>query len=91
LATKITTAGLVLLGENTPSSASDYMLGSNHILPTNGFGKVRGSLSVMDFIKLGTEVESSKPTLRKISKSMKELCNSEGLPNHYEAVRSRLI
>jgi histidinol dehydrogenase len=90
LASKITTAGLVLLGENTPSSASDYMLGSNHILPTNGFGKVRGSLSVMDFMKLCTEVESSKPVLRKISKYMNELCNSEGLPNHYEAVRSRL-
>lgn len=90
LASKITTAGLVLLGENTPSSASDYMLGSNHILPTNGFGKVRGSLSVMDFMKLGTEVESSKPVLRKISKFMNELCNSEGLPNHYEAVKSRL-
>lgn len=90
IASKITTAGLVLLGENTPSSASDYMLGSNHILPTNGFGKVRGSLSVMDFMKLGTEVESSKPALRKISKYMNELCNSEGLPNHYEAVRSRL-
>lgn len=90
MASKITTAGLVLLGENTPSSASDYMLGSNHILPTNGFGKVRGSLSVMDFMKLGTQVESSKPVLRKISKYMNELCNSEGLPNHYEAVRSRL-
>jgi len=90
LASKITTAGLVLLGENTPSSASDYLLGSNHILPTNGFGKVRGSLSVMDFMKLGTQVESSKSALRKISKYMNVLCNSEGLPNHYEAVRSRL-
>jgi histidinol dehydrogenase len=90
LAAKLTTAGLVLLGENTPSSASDYMLGSNHILPTNGFGKVRGSLSVMDFMKLGTEVESSKPALRKISKYMNAICNAEGLPNHYEAVRSRL-
>ncbi len=90
LAAKLTTAGLVLLGENTPSSASDYMLGSNHILPTNGFGKVRGSLSVMDFMKLGTEVESSKFALRKISKYMNAICNSEGLPNHYEAVRSRL-
>ncbi len=90
LASKITNAGLVLLGENTPSAASDYLLGSNHILPTNGFGKVRGSLSVLDFIKLGTEVESSKPSLRKISKYMNVLCNSEGLPNHYEAVRSRL-
>ena len=90
LASKITTAGLVLLGENTPSSASDYLLGSNHILPTNGFGKIRGSLSVLDFIKLGTEVESSKQALQKISKYMNVLCDSEGLPNHYEAVRSRL-
>jgi len=90
LASKITTAGLVLLGENTPSAASDYLLGSNHILPTNGFGKVRGSLSVLDFMKLGTEVESSKLALRKISKYMNALCSSEGLPNHYEAVRSRL-
>ena len=90
LASKITSAGLVLLGENTPSSASDYMLGSNHTLPTTGFGKVRGSLSVIDFMKLGTEVESSKSVLSKISKYMNELCNAEGLPNHYEAVRSRL-
>lgn len=90
LASKITTAGLTLLGENTPSSASDYLLGSNHILPTNGFGRVRGSLSIMDFLKLGTQLESSKPVLRKISKYLKELCNSEELPNHYEAVRSRL-
>jgi histidinol dehydrogenase len=59
-ASKIKTAGLVLIGKNTPSAASDYLLGSNHILPTNGFGKVRGSLSVLDFVKLGTEVESSK-------------------------------
>ena len=90
IASKITSAGLVLIGENTPSSASDYLLGSNHILPTNGFGKVRGSLTVLDFMKLGTEVESSKLALRKISKYMNAICNSEGLPNHYEAVRSRL-
>lgn len=89
-ASKITSAGLVLIGENTPSSASDYLLGSNHILPTNGFGKVRGSLSVLDYMKLATEVESSKLALDKISKYMNALCNSEGLPNHYEAVRIRL-
>jgi histidinol dehydrogenase len=90
IASKITSAGLILIGENTPSSASDYLLGSNHILPTNGFGKVRGSLSVLDYMKLATEVESSKLALRKISKYMNALCNSEGLPNHYEAVRTRL-
>ncbi len=90
IASKISSAGLILIGENSPSSASDYLLGSNHILPTNGFGKTRGSLSVLDFMKLNTEIECSKPSLKKISKYMKALCNSEGLPNHYEAVRKRL-
>jgi histidinol dehydrogenase len=90
LAAKIKTAGLVLIGKNTPSSASDYLLGSNHILPTSQFGKTRGSLSVLDFMKLNTQIESSKTSLRHISKYMKILTSSENLPNHYEAVKSRL-
>ena len=90
LASKIKTAGLVLVGKNTPSSASDYLLGSNHILPTSGFGTVRGSLSVLDFLKLRTEIESSKVGLQKISKYMKTLSEAEGLFNHFESVRSRL-
>jgi len=87
---KITTSGLILLGDNTPSSASDYVLGSNHILPTNGFGKIRGSLSVLDFIKINTQVTCSKLSLSKIAKHLQVLTNSEGLPNHYEAVKGRL-
>lgn len=90
LSSKITTPGLILLGNNTPSSASDYVLGSNHILPTNGFGKIRGSLSVLDFIKINTQVTCSKSSLSKISKYLEVLTNAEGLPNHYEAVRGRL-
>ncbi|QDI89128.1 histidinol dehydrogenase [Candidatus Nitrosopumilus sp. SW] len=87
---KIKNPGLILSGKNSPSSASDYLLGSNHILPTNGFGKTRGSLSVLDFVKLLTKIETSRKDLQKISKSMKNLTLAEGLPNHYEAVRGRL-
>ena len=87
---KIRNPGTILLGKNSPSSASDYLLGSNHILPTNRFGKTRGSLSVLDFVKLLTKIETSKKDLQKISKSMKNLTLAEGLPNHYEAVRGRL-
>ena len=87
---KITSSGLVLLGNDTPSSASDYLLGSNHILPTNGFGKIRGSLSVLDFIKVNTQISASKSALSKISKHMEIFTEAEGLPNHYEAVRGRL-
>lgn len=90
LASKIISSGLVLLGSDTPSSASDYLLGSNHILPTNGFGKVRGSLSVLDFIKVNTQISASKSSLSKISKYLEIFTEAEGLPNHYEAVRGRI-
>ena len=90
LSKKITCAGLVLIGKNTPSAASDYLLGTNHILPTSGFGRTRGGLSVLDFLKLQTVVESDKSTLRKISKSLKALTDAEDLPNHYKAVKRRL-
>jgi histidinol dehydrogenase len=90
LSSKINTSGLILLGENTPSSASDYLLGSNHILPTNGFGKIRGPLSVLDFIKVNTQATCSKSSLSKLSKYLDALTTSEGLPNHFEAVRGRL-
>ena len=87
---KITSSGLILTGNYTPSSASDYILGSNHILPTNGFGKIRGSLSILDFIKINTKITSSKKSLIKTSKYLDVLTNAEGLSNHYEAVRGRL-
>jgi len=90
LSKKITGAGLLLIGKNTPSAASDYLLGTNHILPTNGFGRTRGGLSVLDFMKIQTVVESKKSTLRKISKSLKALTDAEDLPNHYKAVKRRL-
>ena len=90
LSKKITGPGLVLIGNNTPSSASDYLLGTNHILPTNGFGRTRGGLSVLDFLKLQTIVETKKSNLKEISDNFKILTDAEGLPNHYKAVERRL-
>jgi histidinol dehydrogenase len=90
LSKKITGAGLLLIGQNTPSAASDYLLGTNHILPTNGFGRTRGGLSVLDFLKLQTVIESNKSTLRSIIRDLETLTDAEGLPNHYKAVKRRL-
>ncbi|MDC0193720.1 histidinol dehydrogenase [Candidatus Nitrosopelagicus sp.] len=90
LSKKITGPGLVLIGNNTPSSASDYLLGTNHILPTNGFGRTRGGLSVLDFLKLQVVAEAKKSYLDRISDDLKTLTDAEGLPNHYKAVERRL-
>ncbi|HEV8387613.1 MAG TPA: histidinol dehydrogenase [Nitrososphaera sp.] len=89
-AKKIRTAGLVLVGPMTPSSASDYCLGSNHVLPTLGFGKSRASLSVLDFVKVVNKVKVTKEGLIKVAGSIREIAIAEGLPNHYEAVRARM-
>jgi len=90
LSEKITGAGLLLIGKNTPSAASDYLLGTNHILPTNGFGRTRGGLSVLDFLKLQTAVMSDKDVLNAILDPLKALTDAEDLPNHYKAVKRRL-
>lgn len=89
VAKKIDSAGLILIGRYTPSSASDYSLGSNHVLPTLGFGKSRASLSVLDFIKLVNKVKVTKAGLAKVDRSVSEMAAAEGLLNHYEAVRAR--
>ena len=89
-AKKIKTAGLVLVGPMAPSSASDYCLGSNHVLPTLGFGKSRASLSVLDFVKVVNKVTVTKEGLINVAGSVREIAIAEGLPNHYEAVKARM-
>jgi histidinol dehydrogenase len=85
----IISAGLVLIGKYTPSSASDYCLGSNHVLPTSGFSKSRASLSVLDFVKIVNTVQATKLGLKKVEPIVKQISMAEGLTNHYEAIRER--
>jgi histidinol dehydrogenase len=96
LSKKITGVGLLLIGESIPSAASDYVIGTNHILPTNGFGRTRGGLSVLDFLKLQTTIDLKKSVygtkMKDLTSSdeVKTLTDAEGLPNHYKAVKRRL-
>jgi histidinol dehydrogenase len=89
IASKIKTAGVILLGKYAPSAASDYCLGSNHVLPTMEFGKSKSSLSVLDFMKLVNHITVTRRGLYSVQKCIKELAIAEGLPNHYFAVEER--
>ena len=89
ISSKVKTAGIVLLGKYSPSSASDYCLGSNHVLPTTEFGKSKSSLSVLDFVKLVNHITVTRIGLQSVQKYIKELAFAEGLPNHYYAVQER--
>jgi len=86
---KITSAGIILLGKYTPVSASDYCLGTNHVLPTAGFGRVYSELSVFDYVRRVNVVECSKEKLGEMKRLAETLSGSEGLPNHFQAIEGR--
>ena len=86
---KITSAGLILVGSNTPVAASDYCLGTVHVLPTGGFSHVYSGLSVLDFVKRFYIAECSKMRLQELQSDLKVLAETEGLINHYLAVEER--
>ena len=88
---KIRSAGLILIGDYTPSAASDYCIGSNHVLPTLGFAKSRAGLSVLDFLKMISCIELNGRDLRKIESCVREITTAEGLFNHYKAVEGRFL
>ncbi|MDA4122423.1 MAG: histidinol dehydrogenase [Thaumarchaeota archaeon] len=85
----IENAGLVLLGKYAPCAASDYCIGTDHVIPTQGYAALRGGLSVFDFLKLSWTTEGTKEGLKATLPSLEALAKSEGLPNHYESAAAR--
>jgi histidinol dehydrogenase len=90
VAQRIVSAGLVLIGPHTPTSASDYVLGTNHVLPTGGTAAAASGLSVLDFLKRVTYVECTRRSLLRFREPIHVLAVAEGLPNHYRAVEERM-
>jgi histidinol dehydrogenase len=89
VADRITSAGLILIGSFSPVALSDYASGTNHVLPTGGFGAAYSGLSALDFTRRVSIVESSKGGLQSVQKCVKVMTDAEHLSNHYKAVAAR--
>jgi histidinol dehydrogenase len=83
-------AGSVFVGRWSAQPMGDYISGPNHTLPTGGMARVRGGLSVNDFVKLITVQEYSSKALQALGPQAMILAEAEGLVGHAEAIRSRL-
>jgi histidinol dehydrogenase len=83
-------AGSVFVGDYSPQSMGDYISGPNHVLPTGRVGRVRGGLSVMDFVKVITVQEYTRRGLRALGPHAIALAEAEGLKGHAESVRVRM-
>jgi histidinol dehydrogenase len=86
----IRNAGSVFVGGHSPQSLGDYVSGPNHVLPTGRVGRVRGGLSVMDFVKVITVQEYTYKGLKQMSPHAIALAEAEGLMGHAESVRVRM-
>jgi histidinol dehydrogenase len=88
---EITNAGSIFVGKYTPVSAGDYASGTNHVLPTAGYGRIYSGLNVDHFVKKSTIQQISKEGLEGLANTIISLAEAEGLDAHAEAVKKRLI
>jgi histidinol dehydrogenase len=89
LAPAVQHAGAVFLDEFTPQAAGDYVSGPNHVLPTGAMARVRGGLSVLDFVRVIGCQQVSRAGIREIGPPGITLATAEGLKGHAEAFRVR--
>ena len=82
-------AGSVFLGPFSPEAAGDYATGPNHVLPTVGAARIRGGLSVLDFVKIITVQQLTPAGLRALAPTITTLARAEGLEWHARSVEVR--
>jgi histidinol dehydrogenase len=89
LAPAVQNAGSIFLNEFTPQAAGDYISGPNHVLPTGAMARVRGGLSVLDYVRIIACQEVSREGMRRIAAPAMALAEAEGLRGHAESLRVR--
>jgi histidinol dehydrogenase len=82
-------AGSVFVGPYSPEAAGDYASGPNHVLPTSGAARIRGGLSVTDYLKVISVQELSAKSLTTIAPAITTLARAEGLEAHARSVEVR--
>ncbi|KAG6424693.1 hypothetical protein SASPL_115113 [Salvia splendens] len=86
----IENAGSVFLGQWTPESVGDYASGTNHVLPTYGYARMYGGVSLDSFLKYITVQSLTEEGLRKLGPYVATMAEVEGLDAHKRAVTLRL-
>jgi histidinol dehydrogenase len=87
---KITTAGSVFVGHNTPEALGDYISGTNHVLPTGGWSKVYAGLSAADFMRRMTVQQATVAGIAALGPKGARLAQHEGLGAHQLAIELRI-
>jgi histidinol dehydrogenase len=83
-------AGAIFMGKHAPEVLGDYVAGPNHVLPTGRSARFSSGLSVLDFMKRSSLLQSSADGFAKIGPAAVALAEAEGLDAHALSVKLRL-
>jgi histidinol dehydrogenase len=86
---KITAAGTIFLGPWGAQPLGDYISGSNHVLPTGGWARIRGGLSAADFVKCISVQTTRRNGFKRLANDAVKLARAEGLLAHGNAIEVR--
>lgn len=83
-------AGSIFIGNYSAQAFGDYVSGPNHTLPTGALARVRGGLSVYDFLKIITVQEISREGASHLANAAQALARAEGLTAHAASMQARV-
>jgi histidinol dehydrogenase len=86
---RIIAAGTIFLGPWGAQPLGDYISGSNHVLPTGGWARMRGGLSAADFVKCMSVQTIARSGFKRLAGDAVTLARAEGLLAHANAIEVR--
>lgn len=87
---EITCAGAVFLGEDVCTAYGDYIVGSNHVLPTAGTARFSSALSVENYLRKVAVISLIPATISELTGPLEVIARTEGLKAHARAAELRL-
>ena len=90
VASQITAAGSIFIGNYSPESAGDYASGTNHTLPTSGWAHSCSGVNIESFMRKMTIQELSKEGIQSLAPTIVAMAEAEGLQAHANAVKVRI-
>lgn len=82
-------AGEILVGQHTPFSAGNFVIGCPASLPTSGFAHVSSGITVDAFLKRTAVAKATEPALRRMAPTIIAMSDHEGFSAHGNAIRRR--
>jgi histidinol dehydrogenase len=82
-------AGEILIGQHTPFSAGNFIIGCPASLPTSGFAHVSSGVTADTFLKRTAIARADARAVARMAPSVIALAEHEGFPAHAAALRLR--